>query len=399
MGNGLAERIRHLATALEPKLIETRRRIHQHPELGFEEHETAGLAAGWLKELGLEVQENICRTGVVALIKGHQAGQVVGLRAEMDALPLQEKSDHPYRSQNPGTMHACGHDAHVACLLGAAEILSSLRTEMTGAVKLIFQPSEEDVPSGALDMLSAGVLDDPPVDVLIALHVDPEMPTGGIGIRAGPYLAGARDFDVRIIGRGGHGAHPHQAIDAIVTAAHFVTDLQSVVSRRVDPLQPAVITVGQIHGGKADNIIADLVELSGTVRALDPRLDELLAQAVENVLLGVTTAAGARGEIEWTQGCAALVNDPGAAQAVHDAAVQLYGPESLHEDIPQSMGGDDFSYFLKHVPGILFGLGTNDGTERTSYPLHHPQFDIDESALVKGAATLALTALNLLPAD
>ena len=399
MGNGLAERIRRLATALEPKLIETRRRIHQHPELGFKEHETAGLAAGWLKELGLEVQENICRTGVVALIKGHQAGQVVGLRAEMDALPLQEKSDHPYRSQNPGTMHACGHDAHVACLLGAAEILSSLRTEMTGAVKLIFQPSEEDVPSGALDMLSAGVLDDPPVDVLIALHVDPEMPTGGIGIRAGPYLAGARDFDVRIIGRGGHGAHPHQAIDAIVTAAHFVTDLQSVVSRRVDPLQPAVITVGQIHGGKADNIIADLVELRGTVRALDPRLDELLAQAVENVLLGVTTAAGARGEIEWTQGCAALVNDPGATQAVHDAAVQLYGPESLHEDIPQSMGGDDFSYFLKHVPGVLFGLGTNDGTERTSYPLHHPQFDIDESALVRGAATLALTALNLLSAD
>jgi amidohydrolase len=384
---------------MAPQLAETRRRIHKKPELGFQEIQTAQLVTQRLMELDLEVHEGVAQTGVVGLFRGKAADKTVGLRADMDALPIQEKNTIPYRSQKPGVMHACGHDAHVACLLGAAEILARLPVELSGLVKLIFQPNEEDSPSGALAMLDAGVMDDPPVNALVALHVDPEIPSGVIGIRSGPLLAEARDFEVHIQGQGGHGAHPHQAIDAIVVAAHFISEIQSIVSRRVDPLQPAVVSVGEIHGGQADNVIADLVKLRGTVRALDPRVGDGLVGAVEGVLRGVTRAAGAEGAIRWTQGCEVLNNDAELAEAVRRATIQLSGPESLNSDIPQSLGGDDFAYFLRQAPGVLFLLGTNDGTERTSYPLHHPRFDIDEEALAMGAAVLALVALNLLSED
>jgi amidohydrolase len=396
MSEGLADRIRIFAEELNQKLRDTRRQIHRQPELGFQEQETAALVVKRLRELGLEVYENIGQTGVMGLLRGRRSGKTVALRADMDALPLQEQTTSTDKSQVHGVMHACGHDAHVACLLGAAEILAHLDTKMPGTVKFLFQPSEEDLPSGARAMIDAGVLDSPPVDVLVALHVDPETPAGGIGLRTGPFLAEARDFAVQILGRAGHGAHPHQAIDAIVTAAHFVTQLQTLVSRRVDPLKSAVISVGEIRGGQADNIVADKVELRGTVRCLDTQLADALVRAVEGVLRGVTTAAGAKGEIQWTQGCAVLVNDESVTEAVRSAAIQLYGPEALHENIPQSMGGDDFAFFLQRVPGALFVLGTNDGTERTSYPLHHPRFDIDESAMVRGAAILALTAYTIL---
>ncbi len=396
MNDGLAKKVRDLAEGMEPELSKIRRQIHRHPELGFGEHETAKLAAGRLKELGLEVQEGVAKTGLVGLLRGKSNGRTVGLRADMDALPLQETGTSRYRSQIPGVMHACGHDAHVACLLGAAQILVRLHSEISGSVKFIFQPAEEDFPSGAVAMIEAGVLDQPPVTALVALHVAPEIPSGRVGIRAGPFLAEARDFEVQIQGRAGHGAHPHQAIDAIVIAAHFVTELQSIVSRRVDPIQSAVVTVGEINGGHADNIIADRVEMKGTVRCLEEKLGGELVRMVEEVLRGVTGAAGAKGRIKWTQGCAALVNDRDVADAVRRATNQLYGAEGFHQYVPKSMGGDDFAYFLQRVPGALFILGTSDGTKRTSYPLHHCRFDLDERALAVGAATLVQTALNLL---
>jgi amidohydrolase len=399
MSEELARQVWALSQEMAPQLAEIRQRIHKQPELGFQEIETARLVAQRLRELSLEVHEGVAQTGVVGLLRGKAADKAVGLRADMDALPIQEKSTIPYRSQKPCVMHACGHDAHVACLLGAAGILARLPTEISGLVKLIFQPNEEDSPSGALAMLDDGVMDDPPVNALVALHVAPEIPSGVIGIRTGPLLAEARDFEVHIKGQGGHGAHPHRAIDAIVVAAHFVSEVQSIVSRRVDPLQSAVISVGEIHGGQADNVIADLVKLRGTVRALDHQLGDGLVGAVEDVLLGVTRAAGAEGVIRWTQGCEVLNNDAELAEAVRRATIQLSGPESVKSDIPQSMGGDDFAYFLRRAPGVLFQLGTNDGTERTSYPLHHPRFDIDEKALAMGAAVLALVAMNLLRED
>jgi len=293
-------------------------------------------------------------------------------------------------------MHACGHDAHVACLLGAAEILTEVRREFSGAVKCLFQPSEEDLPSGALAMVEAGVLDDPAVSFLVSLHVDPQLPAGHIGVRAGPFLAEARDFDIRILGRSGHGAHPHEGIDAVVVAAHFIIAAQTLISRRVDPLEPAVLSIGQIQGGQADNIIAGRVDLRGTLRCLDPVLADRLVDELETLLAGVTGAAGARWEIDWSQGCLALSNDRKVVDAVRRAVRRLYGPEVLHEDIPRSMGGDDLSYFLQQVPGAMFVLGVSDGTERTSYPLHHPRFDIDEDALTAGAAVLALSAIELL---
>jgi len=396
MNKELVEKVRAIAQEIEPTLKEIRRQIHRHPERGFQEHETAKLVLARLKRLGIRVRDKVGQTGVTGLLGGKGGGKTVGLRADMDALPIQEHSRNPYKSQISGMMHACGHDAHVACLLGAAEILARLDIEIPGSVKFLFQPNEEDVPSGALAMIEAGVLDRPRVDVLIALHVDPETPCGKIGIRAGAMLAEARDFAIRILGRAGHGAHPHQAIDAIVAAAHFVTQLQSIVSRRVDPLEAAVVSVGEIRGGHADNIVADQVELKGTVRCLNSRLGDELVRALEAVLQGVTSAAGAQGQIQWTQGCTALVNDPKVTKAIHRAATQLYGSDAPHPHIPQSMGGDDFAYFLQRVPGAIFLLGTNDGSERTSYPLHHPQFDIDEKALTVGAAVMAQTALNLL---
>lgn len=396
MNKSLVEKVRAMAQEMEPRLREIRRQIHRHPEKGFQEHETAKLVAGRLKELGIKVREKVGQTGVTGLLAGQGGGKTVGLRADMDALPIQERNKSPYRSQISGLMHACGHDAHVACLLGAAEILACLDIGIPGSVKFLFQPNEEDVPSGALAMIEAGVLDRPRVDVLIALHVDPETPCGKIGIRAGAMLAEARDFDVRILGRAGHGAHPHQAIDAIVAAAHFVTQLQSIVSRRVDPLEAAVVSVGEIRGGYADNVVADQVEVKGTVRCLNSHLGDGLVRAVEAVLQGVTAASGAQGEIQWTQGCTVLVNDPKVTKAVHRATTQLYGSAAPQPHISQSMGSDDFAYFLQRVPGALFLLGTSDGTEKTSYPLHHPQFDIAEKALTVGAAVMAQTALNLL---
>ncbi len=395
MSEGLAQRVWALSQEMAPRLTEMRRGIHRRPELGFQEIETARLVAQRLKALGLEVQEGVAQTGVVGLLRGKAAGKAVGLRADMDALPIQEESITPYRSQESGVMHACGHDAHVACLLGAAEILAGLATEIPGLVKFIFQPNEEDTPSGALAMLDAGVLDDPPLDALVAMHVDPEMTSGMVAVRTGPLLAEARDFEIDIQGRGGHGAHPHQAVDAIVVAAHFVTELQSIVSRRVDPLQAAVISVGEIHGGQADNIVADLVKLRGTVRALNPKVGDALVAAVEDVLRGVTSAAGAAGAIRWTQGCQALSNDAQLAEVVRRATIRLRGAEWLGSEPPQSLGGDDFAYFLQRTPGVLFLLGTNDGTERTSYPLHHSRFDIDETALSMGAAVLAQVVIDL----
>jgi len=392
----LAGRVRALADGMADRLREIRRQIHRYPELGFQERRTARLAADRLRELGLEVREEVCRTGVVGLLRSHTQGPVVALRADMDALPIEEQGDHPYRSTHPGVMHACGHDAHVACLLGAAEILVGVRGEFSGAVKCLFQPSEEDLPSGALAMVEAGVLKDPPVKALVSLHVDPQLPAGHIGVRAGPFLAEARDFDIRILGRSGHGAHPHEGIDAVVVAAHFITAAQTLVSRRVDPLEPAVVSIGQIQGGQADNIIAGRVDLRGTLRCLDPGLADRLAGELEELLSGIAESAGARWEIDWSQGCLALSNDAAVVDAVGRAVQRLYGSEVLHRDIPRSMGGDDLSYFLRQVPGAMFVLGTNEGTERTSHPLHHPRFDIDEGALTTGAAVLALSALELL---
>jgi len=392
----LAGRVRELADGMGDRLKQIRRQIHRYPELGFEERRTARLAADRLAELGLEVRREVCRTGVLGLIRGRAPGPAVALRADMDALPIEEQNEQPYRSTHPGVMHACGHDAHVACLLGAAEILTGLQGEFSGAVQCIFQPSEEDLPSGALAMAEAGVLQDPEIRALAALHVDPRLATGHIGVRAGPFLAEARDFDIRILGKSGHGAHPHEGIDAVVVAAHFVTAAQTLVSRRVDPLEPAVVSIGQIQGGQADNIIAGRVDLRGTLRCLDPGLSEHLAGDLEALLAGIAESAGARWEIDWSQGCLALKNDSKVVDAVRRAARRLYGPEILHEDIPRSMGGDDLSYFLQQVPGAMFVLGVGDGTERTSYPPHHPRFDIDEDALTAGAAVLALSALELL---
>ena len=392
----LAGRVRQLAGGMDDRLREIRRRIHRHPELGFEERETARLAADRLGELGLEVRQKVCRTGVVGLLRGSAPGPAVALRADMDALPIEEQGDHPYRSTRSGVMHACGHDAHVACLLGAAEILAGLREEFSGAVTFLFQPSEEDLPSGALAMTEAGVLEDPEVKALVALHVDPQLPAGHVGIRAGPFLAEARDFDIRVLGLSGHGAHPHEGVDALVAAARFIVAAQTLVSRRVDPLEPAVVSIGQIQGGQADNIIAGQVDLRGTLRCLDPALADRLVGELETLLAGVAESAGAGWEIDWSQGCLALHNDAAAVDAVRRAVRRLYGAEVLHDDIPRSMGGDDFSYFLQQIPGAMFVLGTSDGTERTSHPLHHPRFDIDENALTAGAAILALSALELL---
>ncbi|MBO9539239.1 amidohydrolase [bacterium] len=371
--------------ALNPELIAHRREFHRHPELGFHEVRTADRLVEILEGYGLTV-ERMVKTGVVACIKGDRPGKTLLLRADIDALPLQELSTHDYKSEHDGVMHACGHDAHMAILLGVAKILSERKHEFSGTVKLVFQPAEEG-PGGAKPMIEAGVMENPKVDAAIGLHVWNNQPVGTVGTRPGPVMANTDEFSLEIVGKGGHGAMPHLSVDAITVAGQVIGALQTIVSRNVSPLDSAVVTLGSIRGGERHNIIAQTVHLSGTVRSFSPAVGSLLPRRIEEVVAGVTRAMGATYHLHYHRVYPATVNDPGMTELVRQAAIKVVGESHVIEAEP-SMGGEDMAYFLQEVPGCYFFVGTANPEKGLDYPHHHPRFDIDEAGLTVGVKVM-----------
>lgn len=382
--------LRQHATEIEEQLVAWRREFHTHPELGFQETRTSARVVEVLEPLGYRVRTGVGHTGVVAeLGQGHP---VVAIRADMDALPIQEANDVPYASQVPGVMHACGHDAHTAIALGVATLLVEGR--FPGTVRFLFQPAEEvgdeEGVSGAPRMVEEGAMEG--VDAVLALHVDASLPVGDVTISAGPVSAGVDTFYATIIGRGGHGAMPHKVVDPIYIAGHVILALHGIVSRRLHPVEPAVVSIGSIHGGQADNVIPERVEISGTIRFMKPEVREQIHAEIERAL-EVARALGGDYALRVEPGSSPMINDAEIAGLIQEVATELLGNEHI---LPRrkEMGAEDFGAFLELAPGAMFRLGCRiEGDERKA---HSPRFDIDERCLPVGVAILAEATLRLL---
>jgi amidohydrolase len=376
-------RIRTAIRDLAPRVVEWRRQIHQFPELGFKEQLTAEFISRCLSEWGIEHQTGVAKTGVVAVVSGSQPGPVLGIRADMDALPIQEENQVPYRSCHDGVMHACGHDGHVAIALGTAYYLSQHRDSFAGTVKFIFQPAEEG-PGGAKPMIEAGALKNPDVDAMIGLHLWNNLPLGTVGVRTGALMAASELFQCTIHGKGGHGAIPHQTIDSLVVGAQIVTALQTIVSRNIDPTKSAVVTVGRFHAGTAQNVIADTAHFGGTVRYFDPAYSNLFPERIEQIIAGICQSHGATYSLEYDALYPPVINDPDITELVRSVALEVTEtPAGVVPDC-HTMGGEDMSFFLQEVPGCYFFLGSANPDKALAYPHHHPRFDFDETALPVG---------------
>ncbi|MEA5616755.1 M20 family metallopeptidase [Cronbergia sp. UHCC 0137] len=370
---------------LEPQLIEWRRRIHQRPELGFQEKITAEFITQKLQNWGIEHQTGIAETGIVAIIKGEKPGveKVLAIRADMDALPVQELNEVPYCSQHDGVMHACGHDGHTAIALGTAYHLQHHRQDFSGTVKIIFQPAEEG-PGGAKPMIEAGVLKNPEVEAIIGLHLWNGLDLGTIGVRSGAFMAAVDFFNCTILGKGGHGALPHQTIDSVVVAAQIVNALQTIVARNVNPLDSAVVTIGELHAGTRMNVIADTARMSGSIRYFNIDLADFFKQRIEQIIAGICQSHGANYDLEYVNLYPPVINDGKIAELVRTVAEEVV--ETPLGIIPecQIMGSEDMSFFLQEVPGCYFFLGSANHEKKLDYPHHHPRFDFDETALAMG---------------
>ena len=371
--------------ALQPQLVEWRRQIHQKPELGFQEKITAEFISQKLQNWGIEHQVGIAQTGIVAIIKGEKSapGKVLAIRADMDALPIQELNEVPYCSQRDGIMHACGHDGHTAIALGTAYYLYQHRQELNGTVKIIFQPAEEG-PGGAKPMIAAGVLNNPDVDAIIGLHLWNNLPLGTVGVRPGALMAAVELFRCTIFGKGGHGAIPHQTVDSLVVAAQIVSALQTIVSRNINPLDSAVVTVGELHAGTAVNVIADTAKMGGTVRYFNPDLAGFFKERIEKIIAGICQSHGANYDLDYIHLYPPVINDADIAALVRSVAEEVIEiPIGVFSEC-QTMGGEDMSFFLQEVPGCYFFLGSANAEKKLDYPHHHPRFDFDETALPMG---------------
>jgi amidohydrolase len=378
---------------LDTELINLRRDFHQHPELGFEEFRTAERVSDYLRLCGLETRR-LTKTGVVSVIQGHKPGRVLLLRADMDALPIQEENDVPYRSVNPGVMHACGHDGHMAMLLVAAKILARHRAELQGRIVLVFQPNEEN--EGALPMIQDGLLEEYPVDACMGLHLWPLIPTGKIGLSAGPVMAGILQFVLQINGKGGHTGYPQLAVDPILCAANIIQSLQMIQTREINVFEPTVIVIGKISGGTASNIIPASVTMEGTARYLHEdakNAGQNIIEQIERVTAGICSAHRTTYNLRVESSNPAVVNDIRLVELVRSAAIQATGDE---KNIVRNVTtvGEDFSEFSSRIPGAFYFLGCGDGSKETSYHHHHPRYNIDEQALKIGVkmhvqATLA----------
>ncbi len=379
------------------ELVAVRRDLHQHPELGFEEVRTSGIVAARLRALGLEPRTGVGRTGVTALVRGGRPGRTVLLRADMDALPIQELNETPYRSQSDGRMHACGHDCHVSILLAVARRLVAGAAEMPGQVKLVFQPAEElgGPKGGAEAMIHDGVLEDPKPDAAFGLHVWQDLPVGTVGVTAGPWMAAVDEFTVTVKGRGAHGAMPQASLDPVVCLAHMVTALQTIASRNVDPFQQVVVSVTQLRAGTAFNIIPETAWMNGTIRLFDRGLWSRIPGMFSRIVEGVAQAHGCTAEIKFERGNQPTVNDPAMCAYPRAAAAEVVGADSVRTDV-RTMGGEDFAAFLARVPGAFVAIGSRNESRGLTHDHHHPRFDVDEDALRIGAEVLLRTPLRYL---
>lgn len=406
----LAPRIDDAVSRVEAKVIETRRDIHQHPELGNREVRTAKIVADRLRALGIQVQENVAHTGVVGVLRGGKPGKVVALRADMDALPVIEQVDLPfaskvrttYNGQEVGVMHACGHDAHVAILLGVAEVLSGMKVEIPGTVKFLFQPAEEGAPEGeeggAELMVKEGALENPKVDAVFGLHVTSRFPVGEIEYRPEGTLAAVDSFKVVVRGKQTHGAYPWLGVDPIVIASQIVLGLQTIPSRQLDStVAPSIVTVGAIHGGVRNNIIPDEVEMIGTIRSLDSKMRDELHMRIRRTVESIAASGGATAKVEITPGYPITYNDPALTEQMLPTLRRVAGASKV-KLANASLGAEDFSFFQKEVPGLFFWLGTRpvNQTAEEAASNHSPLFFVDESGLALGVKALANVAVDYL---
>ncbi len=379
------------------EIIKIRRFLHMNPELGNQEYQTAKLVASKLMSSGLEVKTNVAKTGVVGLLRGEKQGLTVGYRADMDALPIQEMADVPFKSLNAGVMHACGHDIHMSIALGTAMVLSALKDKIKGNIKFIFQPAEEgsaQEEEGAKLMIKEKVLENPSVGAIFGLHVWPEN-VGEVFFSPGPITANSDWFRMTITGKSSHGARPYEGIDAIVVAAEVIQSLQAVVSRTIDPTDPAVLTIGKIEGGTTSNIIAEEVYLEGTVRTLSDENRKKIPKAIENIVKGITQSFGAEYTLIYREGCPSVYNHPELAAIMRPTLVDVLGAEKVKGLRPQ-MIAEDFSYFCQKIPGFYFFLGVKNPAEETMAPLHSPYFNSDEQSIPLGIKIMCHLLLDCL---
>jgi len=390
----LLDKIKELADRYAEETVTARRHLHAHPELSYEEYETAKFVTNKLKSLGLQPTEGIAGTGVVALIEGKNPNQrVVALRADMDALPIQETGSSAYKSVHPGVMHACGHDVHTASLLTTARILTEIKDAFEGSVKLIFQPGEEKNPGGASLMIKAGVLDNPRPAAILGQHVMPLVPAGKVGFREGMYMASSDEIYLTVVGKGGHGASPDLAIDPVVIASHIIIGLQQVISRNASPKQPTVLTFGRVIAEGATNIIPNEVKIAGTFRALNETWRAQGLEKIQKMAEGIAESMGGKCIVEISHGYPYLENDRELTARIRRAAEEYLGKENV-VDIDLTLGSEDFAYYSHQVPASFYRLGTrNDARGITSF-VHTSNFDIDEEALRIGPGMMAWLAVN-----
>lgn len=388
------QHIKEAIACRRKEIIDIRRELHRIPETAYTEEKTAGCVAEQLARLGMDVRTGIARFGVVGLQRFARPGKTLMLRSELDALPLSERTGLPFASTHPGAMHACGHDGHMAMVLGAAMVLRDLDPPLGGSVKFVFQPAEEG-PGGAKPMIEAGVMQSPDVDYVLGCHLWPGIPEGAVGVRPGPLMAAMDRFDLTIKGRGGHGAMPHLCIDALDVGVQVVNALQRIASRQMNPLNPTVVTVGQFNAGTAFNIIAEEVKMSGTTRTFDPEIWTSWPERIDAIVKGICNAMGADYTLDYQAGYPVTVNDEWMA-----AQVQQYAGDTVGADkvvVPEkTMGGEDMSFFLQHARGCFFCLGVE---REGCAPLHNPQFDFNEDVLLTGVEIYCRAALDLLKTD
>jgi amidohydrolase len=394
----MLERIKSLSQEYSNEVVKMRRHLHANPELSYHEYNTVGYVAGMLRAFGIEPTEGIATTGLIAEIKGRNPGKkTVALRADMDALPIAETNEVPYRSKNPGVMHACGHDVHTSSLLGTARILNAIKDEFEGTVRLLFQPGEEKNPGGASYMIRDGALENPRPAAIIGQHVFPLLEVGKIGFREGMYMASADEIYLKVIGKGGHGAWPDLAIDPVVIASHIIIGLQQIISRNASPRQPTVLTFGKISGDGATNIIPDEVNIAGTFRAMNETWRNEALEKIRKMAEGIAVSMGGRCEVNISRGYPYLENDPALTQRLRKAAEAYVGPANV-VDLDITLGAEDFAYYSQVIPASFYRLGTrNEAKGITSY-VHTPAFDIDEDALTIGPGLMAWMAVNELNA-